>query len=262
MAGLPATALELRRKCHRASRGRAVFVSAAIFPRPHVISTAEGDAQDEKLRTLRDPGPVGGRHRRACLAQVPAGQSCGGLLCDMGVVGHKVPVGPDGRNVPDTPETHAMIQAATPYDPTRLPCHDFVCACSATRTRTFRRLRPSWLWLRRRKSLKPSRCTRRIASMSPRRLRPLRRLRRTQRRSKPGHGRWQLCTRSLKSALVGATTETASMSPTPHPGSTCPATSSSSNTTARRSSAGSARPTAWPCRRSWRPRSPPSTGRA
>lgn len=61
------------------------------------------------------------------LAQVPAGQSCGGLLCDMGVVGHKVPVGPDGRNVPDTPETHAMIQAATPYDPTRLPCHDFVC---------------------------------------------------------------------------------------------------------------------------------------
>ena len=61
------------------------------------------------------------------LAQVPAGQSCGGLLCDMGVIGHKVPVGPDGQPVPDTPETHAMIQAATPPDPTHLPCHDFVC---------------------------------------------------------------------------------------------------------------------------------------
>jgi hypothetical protein len=63
----------------------------------------------------------------AMAQNIPAGQSCGGLFCDMGVVGHKVPVGPDGRNVPDTPETHEMIQAATPYDPTHLPCHDFVC---------------------------------------------------------------------------------------------------------------------------------------
>lgn len=64
----------------------------------------------------------------AALAQnIPAGQSCGGLLCDMGMVGHKVPVGPDGQSVPDTPATHAMIVAATPPDPTHLPCHDFVC---------------------------------------------------------------------------------------------------------------------------------------
>ena len=62
------------------------------------------------------------------LAQnIPAGQSCGGLLCDMGVVGHKVPVGVDGQPIPDTPATHAMIEAATPPDPTHLPCHDFVC---------------------------------------------------------------------------------------------------------------------------------------
>lgn len=64
----------------------------------------------------------------AALAQnIPAGQSCGGLLCDMGMVGHKVPVGADGQSVPDTPATHAMIVAATPPDPTHLPCHDFVC---------------------------------------------------------------------------------------------------------------------------------------
>ena len=62
------------------------------------------------------------------LAQnIPAGQSCGGLLCDMGMIGHKVPVGADGQPVPDTPQTHAMIEAATPPDPTHLPCHDFVC---------------------------------------------------------------------------------------------------------------------------------------
>lgn len=62
------------------------------------------------------------------LAQtIPAGQSCGGLLCDMGVVGHKVPVGTDGQPIPDTPATHAIIEAATPPDPTHLPCHDFVC---------------------------------------------------------------------------------------------------------------------------------------
>lgn len=62
------------------------------------------------------------------LAQnIPAGQSCGGLFCDMGIVGHKVPVGADGQPIPDTPQTHAMIEAATPPDPTHLPCHDFVC---------------------------------------------------------------------------------------------------------------------------------------
>ena len=62
------------------------------------------------------------------LAQnIPAGQSCGGLFCDMGVIGHKVPIDANGQTIPDTPATHAMIEARTPPDPTHLPCHDFVC---------------------------------------------------------------------------------------------------------------------------------------
>lgn len=62
------------------------------------------------------------------LAQnIPPGQSCGGLFCDMGMLGHKVPVDANGQSIPDTPATHAMIQAETPPDPTHLPCHDFVC---------------------------------------------------------------------------------------------------------------------------------------
>lgn len=57
------------------------------------------------------------------LAQaIPPGQSCGGLLCDMGVFGHKVAPGPNGE--PASPAQIAAVEAA---DPHRLPCHDFVC---------------------------------------------------------------------------------------------------------------------------------------
>ena len=57
------------------------------------------------------------------LAQtVPPGQSCGGLLCDMGVFGHKVQPGPNGE-----PPSPAQMAAAEAADPHRLPCHDFLC---------------------------------------------------------------------------------------------------------------------------------------
>ena len=53
---------------------------------------------------------------------IPPGQSCGGLLCDMGVFGHKVPLGQDGSA--PTPEA---IAASDAVDPHTLPCHDFLC---------------------------------------------------------------------------------------------------------------------------------------
>lgn len=59
----------------------------------------------------------------AALAQtIPPGQTCGGLFCDLGIFGHKVPVGPDGA--PPSPAAVAAVEAA---DPHRLPCHDFLC---------------------------------------------------------------------------------------------------------------------------------------
>ena len=60
---------------------------------------------------------------------VPAGQSCGGLFCDMGLVGHKVAVGSDGQSLPEP--TARTASGATvvvePPDPHRLACHDFFC---------------------------------------------------------------------------------------------------------------------------------------
>lgn len=53
---------------------------------------------------------------------IPPGQSCGGLLCDIGVFGHKVAPGPNGE-----PPTQAQVAAAEVADPHRLPCHDFLC---------------------------------------------------------------------------------------------------------------------------------------
>jgi hypothetical protein len=50
----------------------------------------------------------------AARAQAPEGQSCGGLLCDMGVLGHKTTQGANGERV-DVPNPH------------ELPCNDFVC---------------------------------------------------------------------------------------------------------------------------------------
>ena len=58
----------------------------------------------------------------AAAQTVPAGQSCGGLFCDMGLVGHKVPMNADG-----SPPSPAAMAAAEAADPTRLPCHDFLC---------------------------------------------------------------------------------------------------------------------------------------
>ena len=60
------------------------------------------------------------------LAQtIPAGQSCGGLLCDFGVIGHKAPVdAATGQPVHETPAQVAAVEAA---DPHHLPCRDFFC---------------------------------------------------------------------------------------------------------------------------------------
>ena len=49
-------------------------------------------------------------------------QSCGGLLCDIGLLGHKIQTGPNGE-----PPTQAQIAAANASDPHYLPCNDFVC---------------------------------------------------------------------------------------------------------------------------------------
>jgi hypothetical protein len=64
----------------------------------------------------------------AAAQAIPAGQTCGGLLCDMGVLGRKVPVGPDG-----TPPSDAQMVAAEASDPHRLPCNDFFCRAFGSR---------------------------------------------------------------------------------------------------------------------------------
>lgn len=67
------------------------------------------------------------------LAQaIPPGQSCGGLLCDIGMFGHKVPVGGEPvAAAPGGPVASAgaptTVAAAEASDPRRLPCRDFLC---------------------------------------------------------------------------------------------------------------------------------------
>lgn len=58
--------------------------------------------------------------------QVPSGQSCGGLLCDMGMFGHKVPVNSDGT-APSQAQLATAEAQAEASDPHRLPCNDFLC---------------------------------------------------------------------------------------------------------------------------------------
>ena len=61
----------------------------------------------------------------AAAQTIPPGQSCGGLLCDIGVVGHRAPVdAATGQTVPETPAQVAAVEAA---DPHHLPCRDFFC---------------------------------------------------------------------------------------------------------------------------------------
>ena len=60
----------------------------------------------------------------AAAQTVPPGQSCGGLLCDIGVIGHRAPVDVAGQPVRETPAQVAAVEAA---DPHHLPCRDFFC---------------------------------------------------------------------------------------------------------------------------------------